>query len=41
VNAWTEKRVVDAVQATGRKQLIVKGISTDVRLAFPGNLGAR
>jgi nicotinamidase-related amidase len=35
VNAWTEKRVVDAVKATGRKQLIVTGISTDVCLAFP------
>src|SRR5208282_5842976 len=35
VNAWTEKRVVDAVKTTGRKQLIVTGISTDVCLAFP------
>ncbi len=35
VNAWTEKRVVDAVKATGRKSLIVTGISTDVCLAFP------
>jgi nicotinamidase-related amidase len=35
VNAWDEKRVVDAVKATGRKQLIVTGISTDVCLAFP------
>jgi nicotinamidase-related amidase len=35
VNAWDEKRVVDAVRATGRKQLIVTGISTDVCLAFP------
>jgi isochorismate hydrolase len=35
VNAWTEKRVVDAVKATGRKQLMVTGISTDVCLAFP------
>jgi isochorismate hydrolase len=26
---------VDAVKATGRKQLIVTGISTDVCLAFP------
>jgi hypothetical protein len=34
VNAWTEKRVVDAVKSTGRKQLIVTGISTDVCLAF-------
>ena len=35
VNAWDEKRVADAVKATGRKNLIVTGISTDVCLAFP------
>jgi nicotinamidase-related amidase len=35
VNAWDEKRVVDAVKGTGRKNLIVTGISTDVCLAFP------
>jgi isochorismate hydrolase len=35
VNAWDEKRFVDAVRATGRKNLIVTGISTDVCLAFP------
>src|SRR5437762_13733113 len=35
VNAWHEKRFVDAVKATGRKNLIVTGISTDVCLAFP------
>jgi nicotinamidase-related amidase len=35
VNAWDEKRVVDAVKATGRNKLIVTGISTDVCLAFP------
>jgi nicotinamidase-related amidase len=35
VNAWDERRVVDAVKATGRKNLIVTGISTDVCLAFP------
>jgi nicotinamidase-related amidase len=35
VNAWDEKRVVDEVKATGRKSLIVTGISTDVCLAFP------
>ena len=28
VNAWDEKRVVDAVKATGRKKLIVTGISS-------------
>jgi nicotinamidase-related amidase len=35
VNAWDDKRVVDAVKSTGRKSLIVTGISTDVCLAFP------
>ena len=35
VNAWDDRRVVDAVKATGRKQLIVSGISTDVCLTFP------
>jgi len=35
VNAWDERRVVDAVKATGRKKLIVTGISTDTCLAFP------
>ena len=35
VNAWDEKRFVDAVKATGRKNLIVTGVSTDVCLAFP------
>src|SRR6266849_817221 len=35
VNAWDEQRFVDAVKATGRKNLIVTGISTDVCLAFP------
>lgn len=35
VNAWDDKRVSDAVKLTGRKQLIVTGISTDVCLAFP------
>jgi len=35
VSAWDEKRVVDAVKATGRRNLIVTGISTDVCLAFP------
>lgn len=35
VNAWDEKRIVDAVKATERRKLIVAGISTDVCLAFP------
>ncbi|MDE1010248.1 MAG: isochorismatase family protein [Paraburkholderia fungorum] len=35
VSAWDEPRVVRAVQATGRKHLIVTGVSTDVCLALP------
>lgn len=35
VNAWDDHRVVDAIKATGRKKLIITGISTDVCLAFP------
>lgn len=35
VNAWDEKRIVEAVRATARKKLIVTGISTDVCLALP------
>jgi nicotinamidase-related amidase len=35
VNAWDDRGVVEAVKATGRKKLIVTGISTDVCLAFP------
>ncbi|RFU80688.1 isochorismatase family domain-containing [Trichoderma arundinaceum] len=35
VNAWDDPRVVAAVKATGRKNLIITGISTDVCLAFP------
>jgi nicotinamidase-related amidase len=35
VNAWDEKRIVEAIKASGRKKLIITGISTDVCLAFP------
>ena len=35
VNAWDEPRVVAAIKATGRKKIIITGISTDVCLAFP------
>jgi nicotinamidase-related amidase len=35
VNAWDDPRVVAAVKATGRKKLIITGVSTDVCLAFP------
>lgn len=35
VNAWDEERVEQALEKTGRKKLIMTGISTDVCLAFP------
>ncbi len=35
VNAWDEPRVKATVEATGRKKLIIAGISTEVCLAFP------
>lgn len=35
VNAWDDPRVVEAVKATGRKQLLVAGISLEVCAAFP------
>jgi nicotinamidase-related amidase len=35
VNAWDEPRVRQAVEATGRKKLIIAGISIEVCLAFP------
>jgi len=35
VDVWDEPRVVQAVQATGRKNIIVTGVSTDVCLALP------
>lgn len=35
VNAWDDPRVVKAIEETGRKKLIMTGITTDVCLAFP------
>ena len=35
VNAWDDQRVANAIEKTGRKKLIMTGISTDVCLAFP------
>src|SRR5579872_90675 len=35
VNAWDDQRVAQAIEKTGRKKLIMTGISTDVCLAFP------
>jgi len=35
VNAWDDQNVRDAIEKTGRKKLIMTGITTDVCLAFP------
>ncbi len=35
VNAWTDAQFVAAVEGTGRKDLIMAGITTDVCLVFP------
>jgi nicotinamidase-related amidase len=35
INAWDNEDFVAAVQATGRKQLIMAGVVTDVCVAFP------
>ena len=35
INTWEDKNVVDAVKATGRKQLIIAGVWTDICVAMP------
>jgi nicotinamidase-related amidase len=35
INAWDDPNVVKAVEATGRKQILVAGISLEVCAAFP------
>lgn len=35
INAWDNEDFVKAVEATGRKQLIIAGVVTDVCVAFP------
>jgi nicotinamidase-related amidase len=35
VNAWADPKFVAAVKATGRKQLIMGGVTTDICLIFP------
>jgi nicotinamidase-related amidase len=35
VNAFDEPRFAKAVEATGRKKLVIAGVSTEVCLAFP------
>ncbi|ACK82845.1 hydrolase [Methylorubrum extorquens] len=35
INTWEDEKVVDAVKATGRKQLIVAGLWTEICVAMP------
>jgi nicotinamidase-related amidase len=35
INAWDNEDFVSAVKATGRKQLIIAGVVTEVCVAFP------
>jgi nicotinamidase-related amidase len=35
VNTWEDRKVVEAVKATGRKQLIIAGLWTEVCVAMP------
>jgi nicotinamidase-related amidase len=35
INAWEDKRVVEAVQKTGRKKLVIASLWTEVCLAMP------
>jgi nicotinamidase-related amidase len=35
VNTWEDQKVVDAVKATGRRQLIIAGLWTEVCVAMP------
>jgi nicotinamidase-related amidase len=35
INTWEDKQVVDAAKATGRKQLIIAGLWTEICVAMP------
>ncbi|MGY1424770.1 hydrolase [Lysobacter sp. A289] len=35
LNTWEDKKVVDVVKATGRKQLIIAGLYTEICVAMP------
>jgi nicotinamidase-related amidase len=35
VNAWADPNFKAAVEATGRKQLVMAGVTTDICLVFP------
>jgi nicotinamidase-related amidase len=41
INSWKDPRFVEAVKKTGRKKLIMAGVSTDVCLALPAVSAAR
>jgi nicotinamidase-related amidase len=41
VNAWDDPRIVKAVEASGRKKLIIAGISLEVCVAFPAIAATR
>src|SRR5260370_28379329 len=36
INAWEDKRVVDAVKDTGRKKLVIAALWSEMCLAMPG-----
>ncbi|WP_181787307.1 hydrolase [Streptomyces phytophilus] len=35
INTWQDRRVVDAVKATGRKKLVIAGLWTEICVAMP------
>lgn len=35
INTWQDKKVVDVIKATGRKQLVIAGLWTEVCVAMP------
>lgn len=35
INTWEDRKIVDAVKATGRKQLIIAGLWTEICVAMP------
>ena len=41
VNAWADSNFVAAIKATGRKQLIMGGVTTDICLIFPSMSAVR
>ena len=41
INTWEDQKVVDAVKATGRKQLIIAGLWTEICVAMPVIQAAR